>query len=141
MRRGALAGVLVGAGTMAAVSVGVAGPAQARQASQTISVIEREWKIVPSPSRASSGAVVFRIKNTGHAAHDLVVLRTNLRPKQLLPKGRFRPLEPGRVGRSRLVLPGKTVSLRLTLKPGHYLLICSLVGHLRLGMHTDFTVR
>jgi uncharacterized cupredoxin-like copper-binding protein len=29
----------------------------------------------------------------------------------------------------------------LSLKPGHYSLVCNLPGHYMAGMHADFTVR
>jgi uncharacterized cupredoxin-like copper-binding protein len=137
-------GVVISAVMLVAVAAAcnvTAPAADTHRDSTAVSVIESEWKIVVSPSRVSAGSIVFRVKNRGRASHDLVVLKTNLSPKKLLPKGRLRPMEPGRVGQTRVLGPGKTLTLRLTLKPAHYLLICSLVGHLRLGMHTDFTVR
>lgn len=137
--RGVVVTALIAVATASAV-LGVTARAQASRASTIVRVTEREWSIVAAPARVGPGRVVFRVKNVGRVAHDLVVLRTNLRVAQLLKKGRLRPLEPGRLGQTRVLRPGRSVVLRLTLRRGHYLLICSLVGHARLGMHADFGV-
>lgn len=141
MRRGALAGALI----MIAV-VGVNGAVTAwastrtSDTSTTVKIVEREWTIRLSRSRVPAGMVIFHIKNAGRVSHDLVVLKTKLTPKQLIANGRLRPMEPGRAGRTRVLKPGDTLDLKLTLKPGDYLLICSLVGHLRVGQHANLTV-
>jgi uncharacterized cupredoxin-like copper-binding protein len=36
---------------------------------------------------------------------------------------------------------GATKALSLTLKPGHYAIICNLPGHYAGGMYTDLTVK
>jgi uncharacterized cupredoxin-like copper-binding protein len=36
--------------------------------------------------------------------------------------------------------PGKSAEMTLDLTAGHYVLLCNIKGHYRLGMHTDFTV-
>ena len=36
--------------------------------------------------------------------------------------------------------PFLTKMLTLTLKPGHYVLICNLPAHYKAGQHVDFTV-
>ncbi|MGZ4189647.1 MAG: plastocyanin/azurin family copper-binding protein [Actinomycetota bacterium] len=35
---------------------------------------------------------------------------------------------------------GTSKTLTITLKPGHYALVCNLPGHYRMGMHQDFVV-
>src|SRR5437763_112186 len=35
---------------------------------------------------------------------------------------------------------GQTMTLAITLAPGHYAVVCNLPGHYRMGMHQDFTV-
>jgi uncharacterized cupredoxin-like copper-binding protein len=35
---------------------------------------------------------------------------------------------------------GQSSALTADLAPGHYVLMCNIVGHYQLGMHADFTV-
>jgi uncharacterized cupredoxin-like copper-binding protein len=111
-------------------------------AQTTVYVVEKEWTVKASRSTVSAGKVVFRVRNTGRAAHKLIVLKTNLPPRKLInPRtGWTTALEPGRMAGTRLLLPGQRGKLTLTLKPGHYLLICNQAGHFHLGMHTGLTV-
>ena len=37
--------------------------------------------------------------------------------------------------------PGVTKTLTLTLKPGHYVLLCNVPAHYQSGQRIDFTVR
>ena len=49
--------------------------------------------------------------------------------------------ETGNVGETGDLAPGRAKALTLSLKAGHYALICNLPGHYAAGQHTDFTVR
>jgi uncharacterized cupredoxin-like copper-binding protein len=133
----AVIAVVAAAGSYAAVSLAGADAAQT-----TVYVVEKEWTVKASRSTVSAGKVVFRVRNTGRAAHKLIVLKTNLPPRKLInPRtGWTTALEPGRMAGTRLLLPGQRGKLTLTLKPGHYLLICNQAGHFHLGMHTGLTV-
>ncbi len=48
----------------------------------------------------------------------------------LKPLGRISPLKPG-----------TSKTLRLTLKPGRYVLYCNVAGHYQAGQRIAFTVR
>jgi uncharacterized cupredoxin-like copper-binding protein len=141
MRRGVLVGTLITVAVVGAIGAVTACAAGTRGVSTNVGVVEREWTIRLSRSHVPAGTVVFHVKNAGHGSHDFVVLKTKLTPMQLIDNGkRLRPREPGLVGRTRILKPGTTADLKLTLKPGHYLLLCSLVGHLKAGQHTKLTV-
>ncbi len=99
----------------------------------------REFSVTPSATAAKAGKVTFVAQNTGKVPHELVVLRTNKKAADLL-KG-SRADESGNVGESGDLKPGADKTFAITLKPGHYALICNLPGHYRAGQHTDFTVR
>jgi uncharacterized cupredoxin-like copper-binding protein len=71
--------------------------------------------------------------------HEFVVLRTDKSAASLL-KGSEAD-ETGNVGEIPGVAPGQTKTLTLTLKQGHYALICNLPGHYKAGQHADLTVR
>jgi uncharacterized cupredoxin-like copper-binding protein len=83
--------------------------------------------------------VRFTVRNSGAAKHEFVVLRTD-KPAAGLLKG-AKADETGNVGEIPDLPPGVSKSLSLTLKPGHYALICNLPGHYKAGQHADLTVR
>jgi uncharacterized cupredoxin-like copper-binding protein len=75
----------------------------------------------------------------GDFKHELVVIKTNTKAAKLKLKG-GRAVETGKVGEVE-VAGGKAKSLKLTLKKGHYALICNIGDHYSEGMHKDFTVK
>jgi uncharacterized cupredoxin-like copper-binding protein len=99
----------------------------------------REFKVNPTASAAAAGKVTFKVHNTGAATHEFVVLRTP-KPAGSLLKG-ARADETGNVGETGDLAAGASKTITLSLKPGHYALICNLPGHYTAGQHTDFTVR
>src|SRR5205823_8443971 len=72
-----------------------------------------------SSTKLAPGKYVFEIKNTGKLAHDLAI------------KGG---------PKSKLIQPGKSGQLMVTLKSGKYHLYCSVPGHEQAGMKVDVTV-
>src|SRR5207249_3989205 len=70
-------------------------------------------------TKLAPGKYVFDIKNTGKLAHDLAI------------KGG---------PKSKLIQPGKSGQLMVTLKSGKYHLYCSVPGHEQAGMKVDVTV-
>ena len=120
--------------TAAAPAVSAA-PAPARR----ISVALREYSVAPSPTVGSAGKVTFNVRNAGAIPHEFVVLRT-AKPAGSLLKGAEAD-EAGNVGEIGDLQPGQAKTLTLSLKSGHYALICNLPGHYKAGQHADFTVR
>lgn len=98
-----------------------------------------EWKVEPGVSRARSGKVTFAVKNSGKIKHEFVVLKSDRRAAAL-GKGARVP-ETGNVGETGDLAVGASKKVTLTLKPGHYALVCNLPGHYASGMHADFTVK
>lgn len=102
----------------------------------------REHTIALTSNEVRAGEVTLVIRNRGGQAHDLIVIKTDsaadgLPVDQQTQKAR----EDGRVGGVELVNPGKSSNLRITLEPGHYVLICNVPTHYQLGMRTELTVR
>jgi uncharacterized cupredoxin-like copper-binding protein len=97
-----------------------------------------EYKI-SGGSSAKAGTVTFKVKNTGDIEHELVVIKTKTRAAKLKTKG-GRAVETGAVDEVE-VASGKTKSLKVKLKKGHYALICNIGDHYTEGMHKDFTVK
>lgn len=84
-----------------------------------VKVTEKEYKITLSKKTAKRGLVAFKVTNVGSVQHGFQV------------KGR----------KTRLISPGKSVTLRVTfLRKGHYPYSCFVPGHAALGMKGVFTI-
>ena len=92
------------------------------------------------PAKVAAGKVTFVVRDVGHLKHEFVVIKTKRAASKLPVKG-TRAVETGRVGKIAAFGPGQTKKLTLTLKPGHYALICNLPAHYKTGQHVDFTVK
>jgi hypothetical protein len=98
-----------------------------------------EFSVFPGTQGAPRGKVRFVVTNIGTVKHEFVVLET-AKPAGNLLKGKEAD-ERGAVGEIGGVPPGQARTLNLTLKPGHYSLICNLPGHYKTGQFADFYVR
>lgn len=86
---------------------------------KTVTVTEKEFKIILSAKSAKRGVVVFKVKNIGALPHDFEI------------KGRKTPL----------LKHGKSNTLRITfLRKGSYPYKCTVSGHAKLGMKGVFTI-
>jgi uncharacterized cupredoxin-like copper-binding protein len=92
---------------------------QAQAAAQTVQVTETEFKIALAGYKAKAGKFTFDVKNAGKIPHDLTI------------KGG---------PKTKLIQPGATAQLVVTLKPGRYHLYCSVPGHEQAGMKVDIAV-
>lgn len=107
-------------------------------AASTVNEKLSEYKI-SGGSGAKAGTVTFKVKNAGDIPHELVVIKTKAKAAKLKTKD-DKAVETGKVGEVE-VASGKTKSLKLKLKKGHYALICNIGDHYSEGMHKDFTVK
>lgn len=132
----AIAAVAALGGGVGAVEAFAAGsPASA--AKVKVSLIE--FKLTPSVKRVAAGKITFAVRNDGKIAHQFVVLRAKTSAGKL-PTDGVQAAETGKVGKIGTFGPGVTKTLTLTLKPGHYALICNLPGHYKAGQFADLTV-
>ncbi len=99
----------------------------------------KEWGFAPTPAKVKAGKVTFVVKNTGHLSHEFLVLKTKTAANKLPLKGTTAVMS-GLVGKLKQFKGGLTKTLTLTLKPGHYVLLCNLPAHYKAGQHVDFTV-
>ena len=113
----------------------------AGSASTTVKVTLKEFSLTPSTKLVSPGKVTFVVRNAGRVDHELVVLRTRRAASRLFLASTRDVYESGRIGRTPPIDAGRRKNLTLTLKPGHYSLICNLPGHYRAGQFADFTAR
>ena len=129
----------LGVALAVAVSIGVLS-AGAVTSNKAVSVDLNEFNVLPAVQGAPAGKVTFTVKNSGKAEHEFVVLRT-LRPAGSLASHNGEASEAGNVGEIGSVKPGQQKKLTLTLKKGHYSLLCNLPGHYKSGQFADFYVR
>lgn len=129
----AAAVVVVGVATTGTVTAG------AVTSSKLVPVKLNEFNIVPAKQAAPAGKVTFVLKNIGKITHELVVV-TTAKPAGGLLKG-SKADETGAVGEVGELKPAQTKKLTLTLKKGHYALLCNLPGHYSAGQFADFYVR
>jgi heme/copper-type cytochrome/quinol oxidase subunit 2 len=95
---------------------------------RSLTVDEQEWSVIPSQTVVAAGVVTFRVYDRGQDPHDLVV------------KG------PGGVRGMVSLVPGGSGTIVAHLRPGTYLLYCSMFmgtpqSHYARGMHATLTVR
>jgi uncharacterized cupredoxin-like copper-binding protein len=117
-------------------------PVDAEAAARKVRVKLIDYTVNPSVERTAVRRVTFVVHNADSVPHNLVVLRTRRRPHSLPVTGEHgRAREIGRVGATRWLHDEQTVRLRLSLRPGRYLLICNVPGHYQRGMVVRFRVR
>jgi len=146
----ALKGTLILCGTVLAASVvvvvvlaampakGVAGDVQVDETNFHISM----------PAVLSPGRHTFALTNSGTVPHELLVFRTDL-PGNRLPIGpdgnviEDSPLMVKLVDSGNATNPGASASVPAAqpFTPGHYVAVCNLPGHYRLGMWLNVTVK
>jgi uncharacterized cupredoxin-like copper-binding protein len=109
--------------TMAAFALAApafAGPTHHGQATgSTIKVIAKEFKFTLSPATATAGVVTFTIVDKGKLPHDFSIAGK----------------------KSKIVDPGQTTKLKVTLKAGKYPYKCTVPGHAAAGMKGIFIVK
>ena len=92
---------------------------KAHVAGGSIRVTGKEFKFTLSRSSISHGRVTFSFKNSGHLKHDFKIAGH----------------------RTRLVKPGRSTSLTVSLRKGTYTYICTVPGHAGAGMKGRLRVR
>ncbi len=88
-----------------------------------------------------AGEVEIEAENVSGEMHELVVIRTDL-AEDALPVESNKVVEDGLdvIGEIEEFDGGDTESETFTLAAGRYVLICNIVAHYDLGMHTTLTI-
>ncbi len=151
MRRGIAAAAML---TLALSACGKSSEPKATEAPASAAPVRAvtatlaEWNIGLDGDTASSGDVTFTVKNAGKETHEFVIFKTDLDPGKL-PTGTDGSVDEEGKGVEHItevedVEKGKSTTLKATLDPGKYVLICNRVEddevHYKLGMRTGFTV-
>lgn len=118
-------------------------------AATVVEVALGEYTVEAAPASVPAGPVQFRATNDGLVPHELMVVRWDGDPGAI-PANVYGvverdPLGDALRGRIRSVPLGETCSGTVTLEPGSYALVCSLVDdgtspHYPQGMYAAFTV-
>jgi plastocyanin len=91
---------------------------KAHTAGATVNVAASEFKFVLSTKSAAPGTVTFKVTNKGHVQHDFKI--------------------DGK--KTALISPGKSATLKVTMKKGSYPYLCTVPGHAAAGMKGTFKV-
>jgi uncharacterized cupredoxin-like copper-binding protein len=104
----------------------------------------REWSVDTTAQRARAGEVTFVISNFGTVDHEFLVVKTTYQHGKI-PLGGNNRFDEEDKGLSVIDeipewAPGVTNTLKVTLEPGEYELLCNIEGHYNNGMHAPFEV-
>ena len=108
----------------------------AAAATSTINADEKDYAISLSSSTAKAGTVTFNIKNTGPTPHNLGVVKNNG-----ASKAQGLTNQSDLIKDSDTIDAGKTTTLTVDLQPGTYSVVCTVPGHIQLGMILTLTVQ
>jgi uncharacterized cupredoxin-like copper-binding protein len=106
--------------TTAATTTQATTTTTAKPAATKVPVSETEFKITLASTNFKAGEITFEVKNDGKIPHDLAI--------------------KGTTDKTKLIQPGGTAELKVTLKPGKYELYCTVPGHEAAGMRLNITV-
>jgi uncharacterized cupredoxin-like copper-binding protein len=137
-RRGALAACL----PILLAGCGGSAPRSKARATAAVSLTERDFGI-SAPTRLPAGEVLLRVDNRGPDAHELIVVPGSAQTLPVRTDGLTvaeEAIEHNEVGALEPGAPGAQRTLRVNLRPGHYVLFCNMSGHFMGGMHTEVVV-
>ena len=112
---------------------------------KTVRVTMNEWSLKPGVASVPKGNVTFEVVNEGKEGHELVILKTDLPPTALKMRTNEDKVDEAASGTNEGevedVEAGRTKSATLAVTQGHYVLVCNVAGHYRLGMASAFEVK
>ncbi len=115
---------------LAAFATAPASASEAPRQPARMLVYAQEWSLWPSRTSLPSGKVVVQLWNRGQDAHDLRIRRLASSGHMTGPTQGVAVTQSGGLRQS-----------RWQLKPGRYMLYCSMPGHFQRGMHVKLVVR
>ncbi len=124
------AAVLLVAAAGSTGSLPASGRATARRYPARLLVYAQEWSLWPSRTSLPAGKVIVQLANRGQDAHDLAIRAVNRRGAIKGAAQLLATVRSGALGQA-----------SWHLRPGRYMLYCTLPGHSRKGMHTVLIVQ
>ena len=142
---------------LAAIAFAVAPGGSKGAAPGVVGVTLAEGSLKPAVKSVRAGRVTFDTTNAGRVEHELLVVKTDLAPGDF-PMGLEGPAvklagdvvlgvphshgsHEAKRAALRHVQPGSSRRETVVLKPGKYVLLCSLPGHYESGQRAALTVR
>ena len=121
------------------------------QRNETVSIVMKEWYVLPDKRTVEAGNIVFKVANQGRMDHEFIVMKTSL-PLDALPlneEGLHEKKAGKLIGEIEDIRPGESGEIGLNLTPGSYVLFCNrveregqeIVSHYRKGMRVLFCLR
>ena len=111
----------------------------------SVNASEKEFTISLAQDTVKAGSQKFSVTNAGTTTHEFVIFKTDLDPAKLPTTPDTKVDEEGQgvqhVDEIGDIPVGATKTLSVKLQPGHYVVICNLVGHYAQGMHVPLTVQ
>lgn len=128
--------VPVAGGSAAAGSAAAGGGSDqpAPAGDNAINFIEKDFAIAMDKSTIKAGSITFNIKNNGPSPHNVGVTKQADSSKG---GGITGPV----IKDSDTIDAGKTTSITVDLQPGTYNVVCTVPGHVQLGMIMQLTVQ
>ncbi len=99
-----------------------------------INFVEKDFAIAMDKSTIKAGSITFNIKNTGPSPHNIGVTKEADASKG---GGITGPV----IKNSDTIDSSKTTSITVDLQPGAYNIVCTVPGHVQLGMIVKLTVQ
>ena len=125
--------------------LGLAACQRAQPGDAVVTVTMDEWSLQPSLTSVRAGKVTFQVINRGNTEHELVVVKTDRGPKDLVMRADGTKVDEDasgqNVGEIEEVAAGQTKTGTFDLAPGHYVLTCNQPEHYQQGMVAAFEVR
>ncbi len=120
---------------------------------QKISIVLNDFNVHPSVSQTTARTFIFDAANEGINTHELVILRTDLKP-DALPRKKFKN---GQVAPTEYLVneddarlttideieefpAGTRQKKTISLSAGHYVLFCNIPGHYDKGMFASLQI-
>ncbi len=136
------------AAAVATPTIAATQPAGTATDGTLIKVAAKDYAFTLDKASGPTGKFTFSVTNTGPAAHEFVVFKTDL-PAASLPLLADEPrVDEEGVGVTHIDEIGdlqvgdtKTLAIELDVAPGAYVFICNLPAHYTQGMYVAFTVR
>ncbi|MGH2453516.1 MAG: cupredoxin domain-containing protein [bacterium] len=91
----------------------------------TVQIKAEEFRFTPKDVTLRPGEVIFSVKNDGAIEHNFAIEDSTGK----------------KVAGIASILPEKTDQLRVTLRPGKFVIVCDLPGHKDAGMRGTLTIQ
>lgn len=129
---------------LAVVAVGVSLVVWSPPSAGDIVVSETDYRIAMA-THLPAGRHTIGLTNNGKVRHELILFRTNLSASALPVDvngdvDEESPRLQNVLDSGSSLKPDETRSLPVKLTPGHYVAVCNLPAHYRLGMRLDLTI-